>query len=154
MENQDRVAWVDYGKGFCIVMVVMMHSTLGVEQAAGATSFMGAVVAFAKPFRMPGFFLILGLFLARVIDRNWHHYLDRIALVATVAAITPLLLHQAVKDTRLRFLFRRPDWARPARRSARATPGLTCSHAIEPIGARHFGIWLEAPSSSHVLFRS
>jgi hypothetical protein len=75
--NQDRVAWVDYGKGFCIVMVVMMHSTLGVEQAAGATSFMGAVVAFAKPFRMPDFFLISGLFLARVIDRNWHDYLDR-----------------------------------------------------------------------------
>jgi uncharacterized membrane protein YcfT len=29
--NQDRVAFVDYGKGFCIVMVVMMHSVLGVE---------------------------------------------------------------------------------------------------------------------------
>jgi len=30
-----RVDWVDYAKGFCIVMVVMMHSTLGVEFAAG-----------------------------------------------------------------------------------------------------------------------
>lgn len=28
----DRVAWVDYAKGFCIIMVVMMHSTLGVEK--------------------------------------------------------------------------------------------------------------------------
>ena len=56
------MAWVDYAKGLCIVMVVMMHSTLGVEQAAGAHSFMGAVVAFAKPFRMPDFFLISGLF--------------------------------------------------------------------------------------------
>ena len=26
-----RVDWVDYAKGFCIIMVVMMHSTLGVE---------------------------------------------------------------------------------------------------------------------------
>src|SRR5581483_1148435 len=75
--NQTRVAFVDYGKGFCIVMVVMMHSVLGVEQAAGAASFMGPVVAFAKPFRMPDFFLISGLFLARVIDRNWRDYLDR-----------------------------------------------------------------------------
>ncbi len=75
--EQDRVAWVDYAKGLCIVMVVMMHSTLGVEQAAAAHSFMGAVVAFAKPFRMPDFFLISGLFLARVIDRNWYDYLDR-----------------------------------------------------------------------------
>ncbi|MGH6735570.1 MAG: acyltransferase family protein [Methyloceanibacter sp.] len=74
--NRDRVAWVDYAKGFCIVMVVMMHATLGVEEAAGATSWMGALVAFAKPFRMPDFFLISGLFLARVIDRNWRDYLD------------------------------------------------------------------------------
>ena len=35
-----RVDWVDYAKGFCIVMVVMMHSTLGVEQAAGREGWM------------------------------------------------------------------------------------------------------------------
>jgi uncharacterized membrane protein YcfT len=72
-----RVDWVDYAKGFCIVMVVMMHSTLGVEAAAGQDSWMHALVAFAKPFRMPDFFLISGLFLARVIDRDWRTYLDR-----------------------------------------------------------------------------
>jgi uncharacterized membrane protein YcfT len=72
-----RVDWVDYAKGFCIVMVVMMHSTLGVEQVAGQQSWMGHLVAFAKPFRMPDFFLISGLFLARVIDRDWRTYLDR-----------------------------------------------------------------------------
>ena len=55
-----RVDWVDYAKGFCIVMVVMMHSTLGVEQAAGHEGWMHAVVAFARPFRMPDFFLISG----------------------------------------------------------------------------------------------
>jgi uncharacterized membrane protein YcfT len=72
-----RVDWVDYAKGICIVMVVMMHSTLGVEAAAGETGFMHAVVEFAKPFRMPDFFLLSGLFLARVIDRDWKTYLDR-----------------------------------------------------------------------------
>jgi uncharacterized membrane protein YcfT len=72
-----RVAWVDYAKGFCIIMVVMMHSTLGVEKAADATGWMGIVVAFAKPFRMPDFFMISGLFLARVIDRDWRTYLDK-----------------------------------------------------------------------------
>jgi len=75
--NPNRVGWVDYAKGFCIVMVVMMHSTLGVQDAAGATGWMGDFVAFAKPFRMPDFFLISGLFLARVIDRNWRDYLDK-----------------------------------------------------------------------------
>src|ERR1700723_2192067 len=72
-----RVDWVDYAKGICIVMVVMMHSVLGVEAAAGQTGFMHLVVMFAKPFRMPDFFLISGLFLSFVIDRDWRTYLDR-----------------------------------------------------------------------------
>jgi uncharacterized membrane protein YcfT len=73
----DRVDWVDYAKGICIVMVVMMHSVLGVELAAGQTGFMHLVVMFAKPFRMPDFFLISGLFVSVVIDRDWRVYLDR-----------------------------------------------------------------------------
>src|ERR1700731_256963 len=72
-----RVDWVDYAKGYCIIFVVMMHSTLGVEQAAGSEGWLHAVVAFAKPFRMPDFFLISGLFLPLVIDRDWRTYLDR-----------------------------------------------------------------------------
>jgi len=75
--SPDRVDWVDYAKGICIVMVVMMHSVLGVEAAAGQTGFMHWLVAFAKPFRMPDFFLISGLFLSVVIDRDWRTYLDR-----------------------------------------------------------------------------
>jgi uncharacterized membrane protein YcfT len=77
MSEEARVAWVDYAKGFCIIMVVMMHSTLGVEKAAGAEGWMHAVVAFAKPFRMPDFFMISGLFLSRVIDRDWRTYVDK-----------------------------------------------------------------------------
>jgi uncharacterized membrane protein YcfT len=77
MPQTGRVDWVDHAKGFCIVMVVMMHSTLGVEAAAGREGWMHALVAFARPFRMPDFFLISGLFLARAIDRDWRDYLDR-----------------------------------------------------------------------------
>ena len=73
----ERVAFADYAKGFCIIMVVMMHSTLGVEDAVGREGFMHALVAFAKPFRMPDFFLISGLFVSRVIDRDWRTFLDR-----------------------------------------------------------------------------
>jgi uncharacterized membrane protein YcfT len=72
-----RIDWVDTAKGFCIVFVVMMHSTLGVGNAVGHEGFMHAVVTFAQPFRMPDFFLISGLFLALVIDRDWRTYLDR-----------------------------------------------------------------------------
>ena len=73
----ERLDWVDYAKGICIIMVVMMHSTLGVEAAAGKHGFMHVAIEFAKPFRMPDFFLISGLFLSRVIDRDWRTYLDR-----------------------------------------------------------------------------
>jgi uncharacterized membrane protein YcfT len=76
-QSAARIDWVDYAKGICIVMVVMMHSVLGVELAAGGNGFMHPLVAFAKPFRMPDFFLISGLFLAVVIDRDWRLYLDR-----------------------------------------------------------------------------
>jgi len=72
-----RIDWVDYAKGICIILVVMMHSVLGVENAAGQTGYMHYVVEFARPFRMPDFFLISGLFLAVVIDRDWRTYLDR-----------------------------------------------------------------------------
>jgi uncharacterized membrane protein YcfT len=75
--QRQRVDWVDYAKGLCIIFVVMMHSTAGVELAAGPEGWLHAVVAFAKPFRMPDFFLISGLFLANVIDRDWRMYLDR-----------------------------------------------------------------------------
>jgi uncharacterized membrane protein YcfT len=72
-----RVGWVDTAKGICIIFVVMMHSTLGVGIAMGAEGWMHHVVAFARPFRMPDFFLISGLFLALVIDRPWLRYVDR-----------------------------------------------------------------------------
>ncbi|WP_438276087.1 acyltransferase family protein [Nitrobacter sp.] len=75
--KNERIDWVDYAKGICIIMVVMMHSVLGVEAAAGQTGFMHLVVEFAKPFRMPDFFLISGLFLPLVINRDWRTYLDR-----------------------------------------------------------------------------
>ncbi|MGB7285613.1 MAG: acyltransferase family protein [Salaquimonas sp.] len=72
-----RIDWVDYAKGICILLVVMMHSSLGVEKAAGGTGWLGYVVEFSKPFRMPDFFLISGLFLGLVIDRPWLRYIDR-----------------------------------------------------------------------------
>ena len=74
--SQSRVSWVDYAKGICIVLVVLMHSTLGVENAAGGTSWLHDFITWAKPFRMPDFFLISGLFLASRINRPWREYFD------------------------------------------------------------------------------
>ncbi len=74
---EGRVDWVDVAKGICILFVVMMHSTLGVEELTGTTSWMGTIVEWAQPFRMPDFFFIAGLFLVRTIDAPWQRYLDR-----------------------------------------------------------------------------
>lgn len=74
--EKSRVAWVDIAKGFCILLVVMMHATLGVEKATGELTLLNGFIEWAKPFRMPDFFLISGLFLASRIDRPWRGYLD------------------------------------------------------------------------------
>jgi uncharacterized membrane protein YcfT len=72
-----RIDWVDYAKGICIVLVVMMHSTLGVEKALGQAGALNTFIDWARPFRMPDFFLISGLFLARRIAAPWRDYLDK-----------------------------------------------------------------------------
>jgi uncharacterized membrane protein YcfT len=71
-----RIDWVDYAKGICIVLVVMMHSTLGVEKSMGEAGWLSQFIAWAKPFRMPDFFLISGLFLAKRIAAPWPRYAD------------------------------------------------------------------------------
>ncbi|MBS0242011.1 MAG: acyltransferase family protein [Proteobacteria bacterium] len=75
-QTDNRLDWVDAAKGFCIVMVVLMHSTLGVERATGTLTWLHPVIEWARPFRMPDFFLISGLFLAARIDRPWRQYAD------------------------------------------------------------------------------
>lgn len=76
-ENGGRRAWVDVAKGICILLVVMMHAVIGTGDAMGGTGFLHPVVAFAKPFRIPDFFLLSGLFMGRVIGRDWRLFCDR-----------------------------------------------------------------------------
>lgn len=74
--EKSRIDWVDYAKGICIILVVMMHSTLGVEKAVGQLTWLHPFIDWARPFRMPDFFMISGLFLASRITKNWRSYLD------------------------------------------------------------------------------
>jgi uncharacterized membrane protein YcfT len=76
-DARDRLAWVDVAKGICILLVVMMHAVTGTGDAMGGEGFLHPVVAFAKPFRIPDFFLLSGLFMGRVIDRDWRLFSDR-----------------------------------------------------------------------------
>jgi uncharacterized membrane protein YcfT len=123
----ERIDWVDYAKGFCIVFVVMMHSTLGVEAAVGREGWMHAVVEFAKPFRMPDFFLISGLFLARVIDRDWRTYLDRKVVH---------FVYFYVLWVTIQFAFKAPGMA--AEQGAVATAKLYLETFVQPFGTLWF----------------
>jgi uncharacterized membrane protein YcfT len=116
--------------------------------AAVALSVLLSTAGAAKPLRYAGqnsIVIYLAFFLpmaaTRVALLKFAPDLDLgvVALiVTTVAAITPLLFHEAVKDTKLRFLFRRPDWpgltpsaplpaSEPRRR--RGTPALSLSNS-------------------------
>ena len=95
--DEPRVAWVDVAKGLCIAFVVAGHATLGVGEAMGGEGFMHYLVAFTRPFRMPEFFMISGLFLSRVIDRDWRRYGDRRILHFVYFYLLWLLIHSALK---------------------------------------------------------
>jgi uncharacterized membrane protein YcfT len=75
--TNERIDWVDYAKGICIILVVMMHAVDRVEGQIGAEGFLGPIVHFAQPFRMPDFFLISGLFLSRSLNGPLAEYIDR-----------------------------------------------------------------------------
>lgn len=73
----ERIAWIDVAKGISIALIVTMHATLGVQEAFGREGYMAGLVSFAQPVRIPAFFLLSGLLLSKVIDRDWRTYLDR-----------------------------------------------------------------------------
>ena len=70
MAGWGRIAWLDHAKGFCIILVVMLYATESVGNAAGQEGWVHAIASFAQPFRMPDFFLLSGLLLTRVIQRD------------------------------------------------------------------------------------
>ncbi len=127
MPTVHRIDWVDLAKGICIIFVVMVHSTLGVEKAMGQEGWMHQLVAFARPFRMPDFFMISGLFLGLVIDRPMTRYVDR--KVIHFAYFYALWLT-------IQFVFKAPGIA--AEQGWSAAVGLYLWSYIQPFGTLWF----------------
>mgnify|MGYP001363795657 CR=1 FL=1 len=73
----DNRSWIDRAKGICIILVVMMHTALGVEKVLGQTGFLHAIVAWTKPFRMPDFFLLSGFLAGTIGSLSWRAFADR-----------------------------------------------------------------------------
>ncbi|MCT4655415.1 MAG: acyltransferase family protein [Cohaesibacter sp.] len=75
-KKPQRIEWVDKAKGLTILLVVMLHSTAGVEKQFGMEGWMHAFITFAEPFRMPVFFAIAGLFAAKAMTQDWRSFFD------------------------------------------------------------------------------
>lgn len=72
-----HIAWIDHAKGFTIILVVMLYANEMIEHATGRQGWLDYVVAFARPFRMPDFFLVSDILLPLAIHRGWRMFLDR-----------------------------------------------------------------------------
>jgi uncharacterized membrane protein YcfT len=75
--GKERIAAFDIARGISILLVVMMHSTLGIGVALDVTTGFHPFVAFAKPFRMPDFFLLTGILAAPLMQANRCRFLNR-----------------------------------------------------------------------------
>lgn len=75
--SKQRIDWIDAAKGLTIILVVMEHTTFGVEIAVGQLpAIFGTIAEFAKPFRMPLFFLVAGLFAYKALFGDWRKFVD------------------------------------------------------------------------------
>ena len=72
-----RVDWIDYSKGVCIILLVILQATFEYEQSVNNTGWMHAVSVWASPFVLPALFLIAGLFLKRALFGSKSAFFDR-----------------------------------------------------------------------------
>ncbi|MFN4230781.1 acyltransferase family protein [Parvibaculum sp.] len=75
--SKQRIGWIDAAKGLTIILVVMEHTTFGVQNAIGHLPLaFGAIAEFAMPFRMPLFFLVAGLFAQKALFGDLRKFVD------------------------------------------------------------------------------
>ena len=72
-----RIAWIDYAKGIGIILVVMSAAAIGYGAPEGGVNWMLGLADWARPFVVPAFFLISGLFLHRGLFGSAPVYFDR-----------------------------------------------------------------------------
>ncbi|MEO9325924.1 acyltransferase family protein [Nocardioides sp. C4-1] len=114
-----RQQWADVAKGTCIVLVVLWHVTrkdylaLDWDLGAPVTGAWGTASEVLLPVRMPLFFLISGLFSARLLQRSWPEVWRR--------RVAPMLWLLVVWTLLHTLLFR-------------LTPGFDTAVADDPVG--------------------
>ena len=79
--SAERVVWLDVARGICMLLVVFMHfdgmfyaNFVSWDQAGKAWD---AATSAARPFRIPGFFLISGILASSYLSRSWREILEK-----------------------------------------------------------------------------
>ncbi|RYE52949.1 MAG: acyltransferase [Sphingobacteriales bacterium] len=69
-KRADRMDWIDYAKGFAIILVVFRHAVVGFERAGlEVPTSLFNIQEFFFNFRMPVFFILSGIFLQRAVSK-------------------------------------------------------------------------------------
>jgi len=105
--SPSRIDGIDIARGLSMLLVVIMHSTIGVEAASGRAEIFHRIVDFATGFRIPAFFLISGLFFAKAMRFSLEElfrrrifgllalYLIWLVIHVTIRSIGPILTDPA-----------------------------------------------------------
>ena len=92
-----RIGWLDTAKGLTIVLVVMMHTALGVSAEMPGPNALRWIVDFALPFRIPAFFFLAGVLAPRAFEKSGPRFLDAKLLHFAYFYILWLTIQLAVK---------------------------------------------------------
>lgn len=96
--DQSRLAAADMARGLAMLLVVAMHSILGVEEAFHQRGGLHHLVEFATSFRVPAFFFIAGLFLARAMRLSWRDLFAKRIFGLIVLYLLWLAIHLGLRS--------------------------------------------------------
>ena len=97
MSEKSHVDWVDTAKGLSILFVVMLYATYSVGEDTGGIGAFHWIAGYVTPFRMPDFFAISGLFLARTLQKDTLTFLDRRVVHYAYFYLVWMVIHIIVK---------------------------------------------------------
>ena len=68
---RDRFAWVDFAKGLAIILVVYRHCLVGLDRSGLIIpTYLWDIQEYVYNFRMPVFFMLSGIFLAKSLNKT------------------------------------------------------------------------------------
>lgn len=97
--TKPRLDWIDTARGLCIILVVLMHVEIGFEVELEKASWLDPFIEWARPFRMPAFFMVSGVLGAGLISRGWRELLERRVLGFIYFYVLWLAIHCLLKFT-------------------------------------------------------